>query len=198
VRASRHLGISVAFAATVAFGRGDALADSTEGHRLRVALSPGSFGFYDLPGADGHYSQKGVWAFEARVAYGYRLARNLELGALTSGTVVQGGDLTFVRLQGVVRGILPLGDAFELGGQFRVGLQESHLRGWNYFGYALALGIDAEIQIADPVWLALGTDMTLGQGSPTSGPAGGLGDTFRNANLWTIAIVPHVGASIRF
>jgi hypothetical protein len=188
----------VASAAAIVLAAREGGAEPSQGHLFRLGLSPWSIGTYDVPNSDGHYSQKGVSALEARLGYGYRVTRNLEIGALASGASVQEGKLAIVRLAAVLRGVVPLGGGWEVGGQLRGGVQESHLFAWNYFGPVVAFGFDAEVEISDLLGLVMGLDASIGGGSPSGVPADQRGDYFRDASLLTVAIMPYIGPSLRF
>src|SRR5260370_420574 len=86
----------VASAAAIVLAAREGAAEPAQGHGFRLGLSPWSIGTYDVPNSDGHYSQKGVSALEARLGYGYRATRNLELGALASRASVPDGKLAIV------------------------------------------------------------------------------------------------------
>src|SRR5258708_28511020 len=99
----------VASAAAIVLAAREGAAEPAQGHVFRLGLSPWSIGTYDVPNSDGHYSQKGVSALEARLGYGYRATRNLEIGALASGASVPEGKLAIVPLAAGPRGGVPPG-----------------------------------------------------------------------------------------
>jgi hypothetical protein len=194
----RHGAASAALVAVALLASRDGRAEASEPHRLRVEVSPWSVGSYGIPQSDGHYSQGGAWAGEARVAYGYRVGQNFEVGGFTSATVVEEGRLKFFRLQGVARGVLPIGQDFELGGHLRAGIGVATLFEWSYIGPAVAAGFDAEMKLVDSVALVLGVDLAVGIGTPSGVPSDSRGDYFRDASLLMGTILPYTGASVKF